>query len=69
MGENPETSAVNNYSQVWDMENLFVLGASSFPHNSSSKPTNTVGALAYCAAEGMIEYLEGDGGLLVEPKN
>ena len=69
MGENPETSAVNNYSQVWDMENLFVLGASSFPHNSSSNPTNTVGALAYRATEGMIEYLEGDGGLLVEPKN
>lgn len=63
MGTNLETSAVNNYSQVWDIENLFVLGASSFPYNSSSfpynsssNPTNTVGTLAYRATEGMIEY-------------
>lgn len=67
MGDNPDTSAVNNYSQLWDMENVFVIGASSFPHNSSSNPTNTVGALAYRATEGMIKYLENDGGLLVEP--
>ena len=33
MGENPGNSAVNNYMQMWDMENLFVVGASAFPHN------------------------------------
>lgn len=66
MGADRETSAVNNYSQMWDMENLFVVGASSFPHFSSSNPTGTVGALAYRAAEGMIEYLENDGGILVK---
>ena len=49
------------------MENLFVVGASSFPHFSSYNPTGTLGALAYRAAEGMIEYLENRGGLLVEP--
>jgi len=37
-------------------------------HNRSYNPTNTVGALAYCANEGMIEYLERDRELLVEPK-
>lgn len=26
MGDDPETSAVNNYSQMWDVENLFVVG-------------------------------------------
>ena len=66
MGGNPETSAVNNYSQVWDMDNLFVVGASAFPHLSSSNPTGTVGAVAYRAAEGMIKFLEGEGGQLVE---
>src|SRR5699024_4340255 len=67
MGESPEVSAVNNYSQMWNMENLFVVGGSSFPHFSCYNPTETIGALAYRAAEGMIEYLENDGGLLVEP--
>lgn len=68
MGEDPETSAVNRYSQMWDMENLFVIGGSSFPHVSNHDPTETIGAFAYLASEGMIDYLEGDGGLLVEPK-
>ncbi|MBR7798129.1 GMC family oxidoreductase [Agaribacter marinus] len=63
MGADPETSAVNNYSQMWDMENLFVVGASSFPHNSGYNPTDTVGALAYRAAEGVVKYSK-DGGLL-----
>lgn len=66
MGDNPETSAVNSYLQMWDAENLFVVGASAFPHFGNYNPTGTVGALAYRAAEGAIQYLEGDGGLLVE---
>ena len=68
MGPDPATSAVNTYSQMWDMENLFVLGGSSFPHNSNHDPTETIGAFAYLASEGMIEYLGGEGGLLVEAK-
>ncbi|WP_373893769.1 GMC family oxidoreductase [Virgibacillus sp. CBA3643] len=67
MGKEPETSAVNNYLQMWDAENVFVVGASAFPHFGNYNPTETVGALAYRASEGMIEYLEGDGGLLVDP--
>src|SRR5699024_7994499 len=66
MGSDPKTSAVNNYSQMWDMENLFVVGGSSFPHFSCYNPTGTIGAVAYRAAEGMINYLENDGGLLVQ---
>lgn len=50
------------------MDNLFVLGGSSFPHNSNHDPTETIGAFAYRAAEEMIDYLENDSGLLVEPK-
>src|SRR5699024_6550434 len=56
MGDDPNTSAVNNYLQMWDMENLFVVGASAFPHNSGYNPTGTVGALAYRAAEGILKY-------------
>lgn len=68
MGKDSETSAINSYLQMWDTENIFVVGASAFPHFGNYNPTETVCALAYRAAEGMIEYLKGDGGLLVESK-
>ncbi|GAA0614079.1 GMC family oxidoreductase [Virgibacillus siamensis] len=63
MGADPETSAVNNYLQMWDMENLFVVGASAFAHNGGYNPTGTVGALAYRAAEGIMKYHK-NGGML-----
>lgn len=58
MGDDPETSAVNNYLQMWDVDNLFVVGGSAFPHRGSHFPTPTIGALAYRAAEGIEQYLE-----------
>lgn len=68
MGDNPENSAVNNYLQMWDMENLFVIGATAFPQFGSHHPTPTVGALAYRAAEGIENYLKDGGGMLAEAK-
>lgn len=65
MGDNPETSAVNNYLQMWDVDNLFVVGGSAFPHFAGRHPTATIGALAYRAAEGIEKYLT-DGGQLAE---
>ncbi|MBP1970087.1 gluconate 2-dehydrogenase alpha chain [Virgibacillus natechei] len=64
MGGDPETSAVNNYSQMWDVDNLFVVGASAFAHNGGYNPTGTVGALAYRAAEGIIKFREENGQLV-----
>ena len=58
MGADPETSVVNNYLQMWDEDNVFVIGGSNFPHNGGYNPTGTVGALAYRAAEGIDMYLE-----------
>ena len=51
MGADPKTSAVNKYLQSWDVSNLFVVGASAFPQNAGYNPTDTVGALAYWAAD------------------
>ncbi|GAA4715873.1 GMC family oxidoreductase [Brevibacillus fulvus] len=65
MGADPATSAVNSYLQMWDVENLFVVGASAFAHNSGYNPTGTVGALAYRAAEGILKYRKSGGGILV----
>lgn len=67
MGENPETSAVNNYLQMWDVDNLFVVGGSAFPHFAGRHPTATIGALAYRAAEGIEKYLA-NGGQLAKGK-
>lgn len=58
MGADPSTSAVNSYLQMWDHENIFVVGACAFPHNSGYNPTGTVGALAYRAAEGVSQYIK-----------
>jgi len=69
MGNDPETSAVNNYLQMWDMENLFVVGGSAFPHFAGHHPTATIGALAYRAAEGIEKYLDDGGGMLAQAKS
>ncbi|MED1952189.1 GMC family oxidoreductase [Brevibacillus centrosporus] len=65
MGASPDTSAVNNYLQMWDAENVFVVGASSFAHNSGYNPTGTMGALSYRAAEGILKYRKSGGGIIV----
>jgi gluconate 2-dehydrogenase alpha chain len=54
MGADPATSVVNNYCQMWDFPNVFVVGASAFPQNAGRNPTGTLGALAYRAADGII---------------
>lgn len=64
MGADKASSAVNNYLQMWDADNVFVVGASAFAHNSGYNPTGTVGALAYRAAEGVLKYVK-EGGPLV----
>ncbi|MEW9674832.1 GMC family oxidoreductase [Lentibacillus sp. L22] len=64
MGDDPNTSAVNKYLQMWDAENVFVAGASAFPHNSSFNPTGTLGALSYLSAEGIIKYMKNGGSLV-----
>jgi len=67
MGDDPETSAVNNYLQMWDVDNLFVVGGSAFPQFGGIHPTPTIGAIAYRAAEGVEKYLK-NGGMLAEAK-
>lgn len=64
MGASPDNSVVNNYLQHWDAENLFVVGAGNFAHNSGYNPTATVGALAYRAAEGIVKYRKSGGSLV-----
>jgi len=65
MGTDPSTSVVNRYLQSWDVPNVFVIGASNFPQNASYNPTDTVGALAYWAAEAIVKkYIKSPGSLM-----
>jgi gluconate 2-dehydrogenase alpha chain len=55
MGDAAENSVVNTWLQHWQIPNLWVVGASSFPQNSSSHPTVTAVALTLRAADGLID--------------
>jgi gluconate 2-dehydrogenase alpha chain len=64
MGADPSTSAVNKYSQSWDVPNVFVLGASAFPQNTGYAPTGTIGALAYFTTDAVVKrYIKAPGNL------
>ena len=65
MGEDPKTSVVNKYSQSWDVPNVFVYGASSFPQNMGYNPTGLVAALTLFSAKAIREtYLKNPGPLV-----
>jgi gluconate 2-dehydrogenase alpha chain len=56
MGSSPGQSVVNPWLQHWKMPNLFVVGSSSFPQNSSANPTLTIVAVSHRAADGLIDH-------------
>lgn len=58
MGADPNTSVLNPYLQHWDMDNLFVVGASVFPHNGGYNPTLTLNALALRSSQGLLAFLK-----------
>ena len=62
MGSNPQDSVVNRYLQHWDVHNVFVVGASAFPHNGGYNPTGTLSALGlWCADAIRRQYLKNPG--------
>lgn len=64
MGKAPDESVLNRWLQHWDVSNLFVLGASSFPQNASGNPTLTILAQTHRTADAIVErYLKKPGPL------
>ena len=62
MGSNPGNSVVNGWLQHWQMSNLFVLGASTFPQNPSGNPTLTILAQTLRTADAIVDrYLKRPG--------
>lgn len=56
MGTAPSESVVNPFLQMWDFENVWVVGGSAFPHAPARGPTGTICALAYRASEAVQRY-------------
>ena len=64
MGSSPDQSVVNPYLQHWQLPNLFILGASTFPQNASANPTPTLLAFIYRTADAIVDrYLKNPGPL------
>jgi gluconate 2-dehydrogenase alpha chain len=65
IGSNPTNSVINRYSQSWEVPNLFIYGASSFPQNIGYNPTGLLAALAYFSAAKIRDtYLKSPGALV-----
>jgi gluconate 2-dehydrogenase alpha chain len=64
MGKSPDVSVVNPYGQHWQASNVFVLGGSTFPQNSSAHLTLTLLALTLHTADAVVDrYLKKPGPL------
>ena len=64
MGKDPQTSVVNTWLQSWDVPNVFTASAASFPQNAGYNPTGTVCALAFRAADAIVnKYIKSPGPL------
>lgn len=64
MGTSPSRSVVNPYLQHWQLSNLFIVGASTFPQNSAAHPTGTILALTLRTADVIVDkYLKKPGAL------
>jgi gluconate 2-dehydrogenase alpha chain len=62
MAATPDRGAVNLNKQYWDVSNLFVIGASTFPNSGAANPTPTILALTYRTADAIADkYLKKPG--------
>jgi gluconate 2-dehydrogenase alpha chain len=59
MAPTPDRGVVNPHLQHWQLPNLFVLGASTFPNTGSANPTPTILALTYRTTDAIVDrYLK-----------
>lgn len=57
MGADPKKSVTNQWCQTWDVKNLFVTDGGPFVSNADKNPTLTIMALAWRAADYMLEEM------------
>ena len=57
MGADPKVSVTNQWCQTWDVPNLFVTDGAVFPSNADKNPTLTIMAIAWRAADHILERM------------
>jgi choline dehydrogenase-like flavoprotein len=58
MGEKPDRSVTNAWCQVWEAPNVIVADGATFPGTADKNPTLTILALAWRAADHLMEELK-----------
>ncbi len=61
MGNDPQSSVVNRYCQIHDMDNLFVIDSSVHVTNGGFNPALTIMAVAYYASAALVRNWKGTG--------
>jgi choline dehydrogenase-like flavoprotein len=57
MGSSPARSVTDQWSQTWEVKNLLLADGSVFPGNASKNPTLTIMALAWRAADHLLDEM------------
>lgn len=57
MGDDPAKSVTNKWSQTWDVKNVFVADGAPFASTADKNPTLTIMALAWRAADHLLDEL------------
>jgi len=57
MGSDPKASVTNRWCQTWDVDNLFITDGAVFASNADKNPTLTIMALAWRAADHILERM------------
>jgi choline dehydrogenase-like flavoprotein len=57
MGEDPSDSALNQYCQSWEVDNLFVTDGACFVSNADKNPTLSIMAIAWRASDYLTEQM------------
>jgi choline dehydrogenase-like flavoprotein len=57
MGADPEKSVTNRWSRTWDVPNLYLTDGAVFASNADKNPTLTIMALAWRAADHILERM------------
>ena len=58
MGTSPNNSVVDRRQRTWAHENLYLAGCGNMPTIGTSNPTLTMSALAFAAAEKILQDLK-----------
>ncbi len=58
MGADPKKSVLNQYSQAWDVKNLFVTDGGPFVSNADKNPTLTIMANAWRACDYLVDAMK-----------